>query len=91
MARKSTKPVSAPVRTPRKRTVAPKPRAATAVAAPKPVVEKPAPARKVPALPVLNGVQVIAILNDGRETDTMYHVRMADGTTRHAEKSLFSQ
>lgn len=55
-------------------------------AAPAPTPEPTGPA----PLPVIEGVQVIEVLKDGKETPTHYHVRMADGTTRHVAKQLIS-
>lgn len=42
-----------------------------------------------PTLPIVEGVQVVEILPSG-ETATQLHVRMADGTTRHVDRSLFN-
>ena len=45
-------------------------------------------------LPKVDGVQVIEVLNDGREVRNsdgsvkMYHCKCADGTTRHVEADL---
>lgn len=50
----------------------------------------PEPKASVP-MPVVEGVQVVAILEDGMATASAYHCRMADGTTRHVEKSLFRE
>jgi hypothetical protein len=37
-----------------------------------------------------NGIEVIEILNDGKETATDYHCRLENGTTMHVPKSLFN-
>lgn len=39
--------------------------------------------------PVFEGKQVMAILDDGRETVSAYHCSMSDGTTMHVPKELF--
>lgn len=45
-------------------------------------------------LPKVDGVQVVEVLNDGREVKNpdgsvkMYHCKCADGTTRHVEADL---
>lgn len=43
----------------------------------------------VKSMPEVNGVQVLAILNDGRETETEFHCALANGTTAHVSKKLF--
>ena len=45
----------------------------------------------VPAIsfPKFEGVQVTAILDDGKENDTHYHCSLANGTTAHVPKELF--
>lgn len=53
-----------------------------------PVVEEPEGVLDI-SLPVFEGKQVTAILDDGRETETEYHCSMADGTTMHVPKELF--
>jgi hypothetical protein len=37
-----------------------------------------------------NRIEVIEILNDGKETATDYHCRLENGTTMHVPKSLFN-
>ena len=44
---------------------------------------------KTSSMPVVSGVKVVAILNDGKETETHFHCAMANGTTQHVEKRLF--
>lgn len=39
-------------------------------------------------LPIVEGVQVVAIIEGGNATHM--HCRMADGTTRHVAKELFN-
>jgi len=41
------------------------------------------------SMPVVSGVKVVAILNDGKETETHFHVAFENGTTGHVEKRLF--
>lgn len=35
------------------------------------------------------GATVEEVLKDGRETETAFHCRMSDGTTKHVPKALF--
>lgn len=39
---------------------------------------------------VVEGKNVVAILQDGKETETHYHCKMSDGTTMHVDKTLFA-
>lgn len=41
------------------------------------------------SLPIVDGQQVVSILDDGRETETHYHCQMANGTTMHVAKEVF--
>lgn len=38
---------------------------------------------------IVDGLQVVSILEDGRETETHYHCQMSNGTTMHVAKELF--
>ncbi len=42
-----------------------------------------------PALPKYQGIQVLKVLEDGRETATHYHCSMEGGITMHVPKTKF--
>lgn len=55
----------------------------------KKIKEEEVAAKVNPILPVIDHVQVVEILDDGKSSETHFHCLMEDGTTRHIERRLF--
>jgi hypothetical protein len=51
----------------------------------------PEPAPSAPVLPMIDGVQVLEVLDDPKTPAGFRHVRLADGTTRHVAQELINQ